>query len=149
MSDPDDYKPDDYTVGWICALPTEGIAAQAFFDEKHQGPQFQATNDTNNCTFGRIGAHNVVIAVLPMGEYGTASASSVASHMLRSFPNVRIGLMVGIGGGAPSPTHDIRLGDVVVSVPSGGQGGVFQYDFGKSIQERSFQHTRSLDQPPQ
>ncbi|KAK1838827.1 ankryin repeat protein [Colletotrichum chrysophilum] len=45
--------------------------------------------------------------------------------MLHSFPNMRIGLMVGIGGGAPSQKHDIRLGDVVVSTPNSGRGGVF------------------------
>jgi nucleoside phosphorylase len=45
--------------------------------------------------------------------------------MLNSFPNVRIGLMVGIGGGAPSLDHNIRLGDVVVSAISNGMGGVF------------------------
>lgn len=67
--------------------------------------------------------------------------------MLHSFPNVRIGLMVGIGG-APGLKHDIRLGDVVVSSPGGGKGGVFQYDFGKTIQNQSFQETGFLDQPP-
>jgi hypothetical protein len=35
--------------------------------------------------------------------------------MMHSFPNIRIGLLVGVGGGAPSPKHDIRLGDIVVS----------------------------------
>lgn len=72
----------------------------------------------------------------------------VARDMLRSFPNVRIGLMVGIGGGAPSPRHDIRLGDVVVSSRDGDKGGVFQYDFGKTIQNQSFQETGLLDQSP-
>jgi hypothetical protein len=28
----------DYTFGWICALPTEFVAAQAFLDEEHEGP---------------------------------------------------------------------------------------------------------------
>ncbi|RYP11581.1 hypothetical protein DL765_007681 [Monosporascus sp. GIB2] len=96
----------------------------------------------------KIGKHNVVIAVLPNGEYGTASAASVARDMLHSFPNIRIGLMVGIGGGAPSPKHDIRLGDIVVSTPSNGMGGVFQYDFGKTIQDRVFRTTGFLNQPP-
>ena len=41
--------------------------------------------------------------------------------------------MVGIGGGALSLKHDIRLGDIVVSVPCDGNGGVFQYNFGKMI----------------
>ncbi|RYC62760.1 hypothetical protein CHU98_g3443 [Xylaria longipes] len=46
--------------------------------------------------------------------------SFVARDMVRSFPNVRIGLMVGIGGGAPSSRHDIiRRGDIVVSSPGG------------------------------
>ncbi|KAJ5661453.1 nucleoside phosphorylase domain-containing protein [Penicillium maclennaniae] len=68
--------------------------------------------------------------------------------MLNSFPNVRIGLMVGIGGGVPSEEHDVRLGDVVVSASRDGYGGVFQYDFGKSIQGQGFQNTRFLNQPP-
>src|SRR2546423_1282951 len=105
-------------------------------------------SDPNDYTVGKVGKHNVVIAVLPDGEYGTASAASVASDMLHSFPNVRIGLMVGIGGGAPSRDHDIRLGDVVVSSPRDGSSGVFQYDFGKTIQDQSFRHTRYLNQLP-
>lgn len=39
-----------------------------------------------------------------------------------------------IGGGAPSRSNDIRLGDVVVSKPSGKYSGVFQYDYGKTVQ---------------
>ncbi|KAF5660118.1 ankyrin repeat [Fusarium heterosporum] len=141
-------NPQDYTVGWICALTIEFVAAQAFLDEEHEGPHEVAKTDNNNYALGRIGGHNVVIAVLPDREYGTAVAASVARDMLHSFPNVRIGLMVGIGGGAPSPSHDIRLGDIVVSSREGGTGGVFQYDFGKTIQNQSFQQTGFLDQPP-
>ena len=141
-------NPKDYTVGWICAISTEYVAAQAFLDEKHEGPEYVSPNDKNIYTLGKVGKHNVVIAVLPEGEYGTSSAARVGSDMLNSFPNVRIGLMVGIGGGAPSGKHDIRLGDVVVSAPRDGKGGVFQYDFGKTIQDQSFQLTGYLDQPP-
>ncbi|RYC79317.1 hypothetical protein BFJ63_vAg17802 [Fusarium oxysporum f. sp. narcissi] len=140
--------PQDYTVGWICALTTEFVAAQAFLDEEHEGPLEVAQNDNNNYALGRIGNHNIVIAVLPDGEYGTAVAAAVARDMVGSFPNIRIGLLVGIGGGAPSLNHDIRLGDIVVSSRDGGKGGVFQYDFGKTIQNQSFQETQVLDQPP-
>jgi nucleoside phosphorylase len=139
---------EDYTVGWICAISTENVAAQAFLDEKHEGPEYVSPNDNNDYTLGKIGKHNVVIAVLPDGEYGISSAAGVARDMLHSFPNVRIGLMVGIGGGAPSPKHDIRLGDIVVSAPRDGKGGVFQYDFGKTIQDQSFRPTGFLNQPP-
>lgn len=138
----------EYTVGWICAITTESVAARAFLDEEHGVPGQVAQRDNNSYVLGKIGSHNVVIAVLPDGEYGTTSAAAVARDMLHSFPNVRIGLMVGIGGGAPSRKHDIRLGDIVVSSPDGGNGGVFQYDFGKTIQTQSFQETGFLDQPP-
>jgi nucleoside phosphorylase len=140
-------NPDNYTVGWICAIQTEYVAAQEFLDDEHDPPNFVSPNDTNDYTLGRVGEHNVVIAVLPDGEYGVTSAAIVAANMLHSFPNVRIGLMVGIGGGSPGK-HDIRLGDIVVSAPRDGEGGVFQYDFGKTIQGQGFQHTRFLNQPP-
>jgi nucleoside phosphorylase len=139
---------EDYTVGWICAITTEYVAAQAFLDERHEGPEYVSPNDNNDYTLGKVGKHNVVIAVLPDGEYGISSATGVARDMLHSFPNVRIGLMVGIGGGAPSGKHDIRLGDVVVSAPRDGKGSVFQYDFGKTIQDQNFRPTGFLNQPP-
>jgi nucleoside phosphorylase len=138
----------DYTIGWICAITTEYVAAQVLLDELHEGLENVSPHDNNVYTLGKIGKHNVVIAVLPDGEYGLSSAASLARDMLRSFPNVRVGLLVGIGGGAPSRRHDIRLGDVVVSAPGDGYGGVFQYDFGKTIQDQNFQPTRVLDQPP-
>ncbi|KAG7418682.1 Ankyrin repeat domain-containing protein 50 [Fusarium oxysporum f. sp. raphani] len=142
-------NPHNYIVGWICALRTEYVAAQMFLDERHEPPEFVSTNDNNNYTLGKIGKHNVAIAVLPHGEYGTSSAASVARDMLHSFPNIRIGLMVGIGGGAPSPKHDIRLGDIVVSASGDGKsGGVFHYDHGKIIQNQPFQETGFLDRPP-
>lgn len=139
---------DDYTVGWVCAITTEHVAAQAFLDEQHEAPQYVSPNDNNNYALGRIGKHNIVIAVMPHGEYGISSAASVARDMLHSFPNIRIGLLVGIGSGVPSKKHDIRLGDVVVSTPSNRESGVFQYDFGKTIQDRSFCTTGFLNQPP-
>jgi nucleoside phosphorylase len=126
----------------------ELAAASAFLDEEHEEPENVMKNDNNSYRLGRMGNHNIVIAAMPDGEYGTMSSAGVARDMLHSFPNLRIGLMVGIGGGAPSTKHDIRLGDIVVSSPRDGHGGVFQYDFGRTIQDQKFQETRFLDQPP-
>ncbi|KAF5606224.1 nucleoside phosphorylase [Fusarium subglutinans] len=140
-------SPGDYTVGWICALPIEAVAATAFLDVRLDGPKTRAKDDTNNYKFGKINEHNVVIATPPMDENG-ATADSVVKNLIRSFPNVRIGLMVGIGGGAPTLKHDIRLGDVVVSSSGGPQSGVFQYDLGKYIRDEEFQPIRALDKPP-
>ena len=58
-------------------------------------------NDQNTYVLERIGAHNVVVACLPSGVYGAASAATVASQILSSFRSIRFGLTVGIGGGAP------------------------------------------------
>lgn len=55
-----------------------------------------------------------------------------------TFRNIRFGLIVGIGGEAPSRRHDIRLEDVVASALRDGRGGVFEYDLGKTIQNQVF-----------
>jgi nucleoside phosphorylase len=137
----------DYTVGWICALPTELTAAMAMLDEEHS-PLPQHPQDNNTYTLGRIVGHNVVIACLADGQMGNNSAATVASHMQYSFGAIRFGLMVGIGGGVPSEAHDIRLGDVVVSSPGKHDGGVIQYDFGRTVAEGRFVHGGSLNAPP-
>ncbi len=140
--------PEKYTVGCICALTTEFVAMQSFLDKRHDPPVAVAQEDYNNYALGTIGNHNVVVAVLPRGEYGLVNATSVAKDILHTFPNIRFGLMVGIGGGAPGPYHDIRLGDVVVSSPENGRTGVLQYDFGKTIQNKKFLQTGTLNKPP-
>jgi len=123
-------------------------AARAMLDELHGRPPEQHKSDQNTYFLGRIGQHNIAVACLPAGVYGTTSAATVAAQMLSSFESIRIGLMVGIGGGVPSKGCDIRLGDVVVSKPGKTLGGVVQYDFGKTI-EGKFTRTGSLNKPPQ
>ncbi|KAF3391859.1 Ankyrin repeat domain-containing protein 50 [Talaromyces pinophilus] len=139
----------EFQIGWICALPIEAAAAIQMLDENFGILQEQERTDTNTYTLGRIGHHHVVIACLPDGQYGTTSATTVANNMLRTFSDsLRIGLMVGIGGGAPSVEHDIRLGDIVISRPEGSHGGVIQYDMGKIGKNGIFQRIGSLNSPP-
>jgi nucleoside phosphorylase len=140
-------KLEDYTVGWISALPVELAAAAEMLDEEHQNLP-QDPTDSNVYTFGRIGEHNVVISCLPAGQMGTNSAAAVASQMKSRFPSLRFGLMVGIGGGVPSAQSDIRLGDIVISQPHMQHGGVVQYDFGKIGVDGHFLRTGSLNAPP-
>ena len=123
-------------------------AARAMLDELHGRPREQHKSDQNTYFLGRIGQHNIVVACLPAGVYGTTSAATVAAQMLSSFESIRIGLVVGIGGGVPSKGCDIRLGDVVVSKPGKTLGGVVQYDFGKTIEGGKFARTSSLIKPP-
>src|ERR1700712_2612430 len=122
---------EDYTVAWICAITPEYYASKLYLDEICEAPA-NMKGDPNYYIGGRMGKHNVVIASLYEGKVGLCSATNVAGRMANTFPNLRICLLVGVAGGAPSAKHDIRLGDVVVSYPSGTYGGVFQYDFMKT-----------------
>ncbi|THC88361.1 hypothetical protein EYZ11_012192 [Aspergillus tanneri] len=141
------FTHDDYTVAWICALSLEMAAAKVMLDQVHP-PLPQPQSDHNVYTLGSVSGHNVVVACLPGGVYGTISATAVASHMVSTFRSIRFGLMVGIGGGVPSQSADIRLGDVVISKPTATSSGVIQYDYGKTLRDGRFQHTGSLNKPP-
>ncbi|KAL9079453.1 MAG: hypothetical protein Q9157_001662 [Trypethelium eluteriae] len=144
---PKTLKHSDYTIGWICALPKEMTAAIAMLDERHESLP-AVSGDDNDYQLGEINGLNIVVACLPIGELGPPSAAKVATRIPFSFPNVKFGLMVGIGGGAPSTTHDVRLGDIVVGIPMDTYGGVIQYDFGKTVQEGKFKRTSMLNSPP-
>ncbi|KAL3465710.1 nucleoside phosphorylase domain-containing protein [Aspergillus heterothallicus] len=136
----------DYRIGWICALSIELAAAEAMLDRIHECLPNRVEDD-NTYTYGEIGKHNIVIACLPAGVYGTNSAASVAVQMRSSFPSLRFCLLVGIAGGAPTFKTDIRLGDVVVSKPTPKYAGVIQYDYGKALNGQ-FISTGALDKPP-
>ncbi|KAF3224310.1 hypothetical protein TWF191_006092 [Orbilia oligospora] len=144
---------DLYTVGWIATLPIERAAATELLDEEHAKPLdfAQSVTDTNSYTWGRIGDHNIVIGSLPAGSYGTTSATATALPMLSSFPNIRFGLLVGIGAGIPRPDQDrdIRLGDVAVSQPKGRSGGVIQYDLRKAGLGQTSERRDFLNRPPE
>ncbi|TXC05935.1 hypothetical protein FocTR4_00010783 [Fusarium oxysporum f. sp. cubense] len=140
-------KAEEYTIGWICALTKELIAATAFLDALRDPIDNAEINDANNYTLGSIGKHNVVIAVLPYGQYGLVNAAAALKDMTRTFSNLPAVLMVGIGGGVPC-TKDIRLGDIVVGSVGRNSGGVTQYDYGKAIQGEEFTVTGHLNQPP-
>ncbi|KAF3934683.1 hypothetical protein ABW20_dc0104875 [Dactylellina cionopaga] len=133
----------DYTVGWICALSKELTAATAMLDGEHASI-LTPESDDNTYTLGHIGEHNIVIVCLPLTVIGTNQAARVATLMFSTFPRIKIGLMVGIGGGLPSK---VKLGDVVVSTPSSRYPGVVQWDFGKA-EAGGFIHTGALNKPP-
>lgn len=139
-----------YQVGVICALPKEMAAVIAILEEEHERLRIQDAQDSNSYVLGRVYEHNVAIACLPAGVYGTTSAAAVATNMLRTFTGIRFGLFVGIGGGIPNIAKgiDIRLGDVVVSQPDQTFGGVVQYDLGKDLGEGEFERKGSLNKPP-
>ncbi|KAK4503280.1 hypothetical protein PRZ48_006708 [Zasmidium cellare] len=132
-------------------------------DERHPKPKDFKKNprDDNSYSWGRIGDHNIVIASLPDGVYGTTSAATTAACLVSSLPCIRVGLLVGIGAGITGETcdengqvtlrNDVFLGDVVVSQPKDGKGGVVLHDI---IKAKTFDGERQstlnghLNQPP-
>jgi nucleoside phosphorylase len=137
-----DFNTKKYTVGWICATAYDLAAALLFLDTKPEEQPYQFLGDGNTYIVGEMGKHNVVITAFPLGEYIPSTATNVASRMQASFPNVKIVLMVGIGGGAPARKHDIRLGDIVVGSPKGVHNGVLQCYFDQTTQSHSIQATK-------
>ncbi|KAB8239574.1 nucleoside phosphorylase domain-containing protein [Aspergillus alliaceus] len=133
----------DYTVGWVCTRSIEYAVAEGMLDEQH--PALPVTeNDPNTYTLGRIIRHNVVLVCISAGTMDTGVASTAISEMLRSFPNIRIRLLVGIGDGVPNLYSDIRLGDVVVGSPTSSSDGLILFDSsGDEIVE-----TGTLETPP-
>lgn len=139
-------NPEDYTIGWISPLSIELAASRAMLDEEHHA--LPAKQHDHNCyTLGRVGQHNIVMAGLPVGFPGPSSAATIAATMRTSYPEIRFGLLVGIAGGAPSPDKDVRLGDVVVSKPTGQSGGVVQFDSGTFV-EGKLVRSGSVNAPP-
>ncbi|KAK6518255.1 hypothetical protein TWF506_005415 [Arthrobotrys conoides] len=140
-----------YTIGWTAILKSELEASRLLLDEEHEllPPE---EKDVNNYILGRMGLHNIVIAF--PGPHTDTSAAELMENMLQTFKNIRFGLLVGVGGGAPSlpnleePSRDIRLGDVIVGDPNGDNGGLLQYDLDNWRVDGEFNIKSTLNKPP-
>ena len=143
-----------YTVAWLCALPlSELVVAIAMLDEEHD-PLSPQAHDDNFYTYGSINGHNVIIACMPPGLPGKVSASKLVQPLSQSFPNLKIHLFVGIGGGVPrspppnDPEKDIHLGDVVIGwAESTGVPGVVQWDLVRYRENGNIEPLGILDKP--
>ncbi|KAF2231522.1 hypothetical protein EV356DRAFT_490220 [Viridothelium virens] len=125
-----------YTVAWLAPLEIEAQAALHMLDSKHEGWFALGRGDDYVFEAGEVCGHNVIIATLPAGEeYGNSSAAALASQVKRFFPNLWFSLLVGVAAGLPNltldPPRDIRLGDVLVSLPISDSTGIIAYELGK------------------
>jgi nucleoside phosphorylase len=122
---------DDFHVAIICALPLEANAVTPLFDQfwdEEGDPYGRANGDNNTYITGRLGKHNVVLAVLP--NMGTNSAASATASLRSSYGNLKLAFLVGVCGGVPQiEGDDVYLGDVVVSK------AIIQYDLGRQYPE--------------
>ncbi|KAI6777751.1 uncharacterized protein J7T54_003808 [Emericellopsis cladophorae] len=137
----------DFHIAILCAIPLEADAVDAVFDFHWDDDRLsfnKTPGDPNAYSTGVIGRHNVVLSHMP--GIGVASAASVASACKTSFPNISLGLVVGICGVVPGSGDEERvLGDIIISE------GVVQYDFGRQIDghfERKSTLLDSFGRPP-
>ncbi|CEJ90691.1 hypothetical protein VHEMI06456 [[Torrubiella] hemipterigena] len=135
-----------FRVAILCALTIEADAVEALFDhiwddlEENQRPLGKVAGDPNSYTLGVIGRHNVVLAHMP--SMGVASAASVASSCKMSFPQIKLGAVVGVCGvvpGSDSRNRERVLGDVIIST------GVIHYDAGRITDDGFKRRTNMQD----
>ena len=144
----------DYHVAWICPLAdVELVPARLMLDEEHPTPLYNTHFDENAYICGAINGHTVVIATCPQGETGNVNAGRLTGSMFKSFPNIRMAVLVGIGGGIPrsppseDPLHDIHLGDVVVGWPGDGKPACVYHDRGRSKVGGQFEMVGTMQNP--
>ncbi|KAK5633466.1 hypothetical protein RRF57_009180 [Xylaria bambusicola] len=142
-----ELDPELYTVAWLAPLEIEAQAALHMLDKRHQGRFPIGRGDDYVFQAGEMCGHYVIVATFPAGqEYGTGSAAALASQVKKFFPNLWFGLLVGVAAGLPSltqsPPRDIRLGDVLVGLPTGESAGLIAYDLGKETAKDGFQLLR-------
>ncbi|KAI6514979.1 hypothetical protein MCOR05_011904 [Pyricularia oryzae] len=134
----------DFEIAILCALPVEADAVLELFDEEwdknSDGRRYdKAEADPNAYTTGVIGRHNVVLAHL--GGMGNISSASAAASVRMSFPNIKLGLVVGVLCVVPSSSNEDErvLGDVIISE------AVVQYDFGRQYAHQFVRKDTLLD----
>ncbi|KAI6760479.1 hypothetical protein HG530_009339 [Fusarium avenaceum] len=119
----------DFYIAIVCALPREADAITLLFDhfwDKHGDSYGRAEEDTNSYITGRIGEHNIVLALLP--KVGNNTSAIATARLRSSYTGLKLVILVGICGGVPRiDGFDTRLGDVVVSKT------VIQYDLGRQF----------------
>lgn len=144
----------DYHVAWICPVAdVELLPARLMLDEEHSTPPYDTHCDENTYICGTIAGHAVVVATCPQGETGNVSAGRLTGSMFKTFPNIRMTVLVGIGGGIPRSTpsedslDDIHLGDVVVGWPGDGKPACVYHDRGRSKVGGQFEMVGTMQNP--
>lgn len=132
----EDLDPQKAKILIVTALPKESAAVLATFDN------FQDVGVENDSAIYRVGQFKSEsgesrIALTVNAGMGKVLASTLGANALRSFPNLKYIVMVGIAGGCPnpkSPEKHVRLGDIVASRSD---AGIIEYDFIKNSQTAS------------
>jgi nucleoside phosphorylase len=118
---------DQPTIGLVTAIPEEFTAMRGLVEHP---ADYYVSGDPARYTLGMLPSrdaeplHNVVLTML--GATATDAAADGCAHMIRSYPAIKILIMVGIAAGIPNvnrPERHVRLGDIVVATD-----GIVDYD---------------------
>lgn len=144
----------EYHVAWICPVAdVELLPARLMLDDEHPVPPYNTHFDENTYICGTINGHAVVVATCPQGETGNVNAGRLTGSMFKTFPNIRMAFLVGIGGGIPrpavsdNPLDNIHLGDVVVGWPGDGKPACVYHDRGRSKVDGEFEMVGTMQNP--
>lgn len=115
-------------------LKSKLVVLRAILDKEYPLLLAIDLGDINIYLLGRIGSYNVIITYLLAKITSTISTTIIVKDIIRSFPIIRFGLIVGIIGRVLGLSlnnrinnnnnkslgnrKDIRLGDVVISLYS-------------------------------
>jgi len=122
-------------------------------DEEHPTPPYDTHYDENTYIYGRINGHAVVVATCPQGETGNVNAGRPTGSLFKTFPNIRMAVLVGIEGGIPyaitpgDALDDIHLGDVVVRWPGDGKPACVYHDRGRAKTGGEFEIVGTMQNP--
>ncbi|KAJ6268173.1 hypothetical protein PSV08DRAFT_411191 [Bipolaris maydis] len=144
----------DYHVAWICPVADlELLPARLMLDEEHPTPPYDTHYDENTYLCGTISGHAVVVATCPQGGTGNVNAGRLTGPMFKTFPNIRMAVLVGVGGGIPreevpdEPLDDIHLGDVVVGWPGDDGPACVYHERGKAKVDGEFHMVGTIQNP--
>lgn len=116
-----------FRIAIICALTLEYDAVSLLFDEywDNDGERYgRAPGDNNAYVTGRMGNHDVVLALLP--SIGKTAAAGAAASFCASYAGLKLAVLVGVCAAVPYiGASEVLLGDVVISKT------LVQYDFGR------------------
>ncbi|XP_041357320.1 uncharacterized protein LOC121374324 isoform X2 [Gigantopelta aegis] len=121
------------TIAVITGLYCEKLAVDAMMDDKKTYIKFKTEGESQVYTVGRIGNYNVVstkLSRLESGEQGEIAAENTVTRLLGTFNKVDHVFVCGVGGAVPHFSDfdkHIRLGDIVVSMPSEQNCGMYIY----------------------
>ncbi|KAI1525006.1 kinesin light chain [Pyrenophora tritici-repentis] len=144
----------DYHVAWICPVADiELLPARLMLDEEYPTPLYDTHYDENTYVCGTISGHAVVVATCPPGETGNVNAGRLTGSMFKTFPNIRMAVLVGIGGGIPGlavsedSLENVHLGDVVVGWPGDGKPACVYHERGRWKVDGQFEMVGTMGNP--